>query len=117
MTCDRLIFSQDELIKVHGYIAETHKVWTDDNYRLNVHRVLHPDDRIPPVSLNDYDTKCTVANDSSENYNSSISPKSCHQVSKDPCTPASSKVPVLILHGLLSSSADWVLLGPHNALG
>lgn len=112
-----MIHLQPELIEVHGYIAETHYVWTEDDYRLDVHRVLPADDRISPVSLDTHTIGWTVVNDGSTNHNSSVSPESCHRVSETPDKNASSKVPVLIIHGLLSSSADWVLLGSHNALG
>ncbi|KYQ54206.1 Lipase 3 [Trachymyrmex zeteki] len=37
-----------------------------------------------------------------------------HQISG--CYISSSRLPVIINHGLVSSSADWVLLGPHKAL-
>ncbi|XP_032664161.1 lipase 3-like [Odontomachus brunneus] len=113
---DEAHMTTDELIKTHGYIAETHNVWTEDDYRLRVHRVLPSDDRIPPVSLDDHTNDWNVADIYDSNHNSSVSPESCHQTSETPCAFTSSKVPVLLFHGLLSSSADWVLLGSHNAL-
>ncbi|XP_014486359.1 PREDICTED: lipase 3-like isoform X2 [Dinoponera quadriceps] len=105
-----------ELIESHGYIAETHHIWTEDDYRLDVHRVLPPDDRIPSVSLEAHTVDWTAVIDYDKNHNSSIPPESCDRVSEAPGIVASSKVPVLVFHGLLSSSADWVLLGSHNAL-
>ncbi|XP_011148565.1 lipase 3 isoform X1 [Harpegnathos saltator] len=113
---DKAHMTTHELIETHGYIAETHYVWTEDDYRLNVHRVLPPDDRISPVSLGVHtiDWLGSMVNNS-KNHNSSVSPESCDRVS-DRASVASSKIPVLVHHGLLSSSADWVLLGSHKAL-
>ncbi|XP_012225601.1 lipase 3-like isoform X2 [Linepithema humile] len=62
------------------------------------------------------DTKTTIIND---NKNSDLSASSnCHRVLEtlESCSTNNSKLPVIISHGLISSSADWVLLGPHKAL-
>lgn len=105
---------QHELIEIHGYTAETHYVWTEDDYRLDVHRVLPPEDRIPPVS----DAHIIDWSTSGKNHNTSVSPESCDRgISETSGTVASLKIPVLVHHGLLSSSADFVLLGSNDALG
>uniref|UniRef100_A0ABD2W8F1 AB hydrolase-1 domain-containing protein n=1 Tax=Trichogramma kaykai TaxID=54128 RepID=A0ABD2W8F1_9HYME len=83
---DEIHFSTPELITKHGYIAETHHAWTEDGYRLELHRV--------------------VRKAKYEDVNDDLNAKKEQKV----------KIPILINHGLLSSSADWVLLGPRKAL-
>jgi len=82
-----------------------------------VHRVLSNDQ----VPLNDdtiRNTDATVIDNKSSEDNSSVS-SNCHRILETlGCyTSPGSKLPVIVNHGLLSSSADWVLLGPHKALG
>ncbi|CAG2066542.1 unnamed protein product [Timema podura] len=67
------------LARKYGYLAESHKVKTQDGYLLTVHR-------IPGIASLDH------------NF--------------DRPRPA-----VLLQHGLLCSSAEWVMLGTNNALG
>jgi len=106
---------QPELIEAHGYIAETHQICTEDNYYLTVHRVL-PNDRVPSVSNADIiNIDATVMNN--EDHNLSISAESSQLLKTSGYYISSSRLPVIINHGLVSSSADWVLLGPHKALG
>ncbi|KAG5307850.1 LIP3 Lipase, partial [Pseudoatta argentina] len=104
-----------ELIEAHGYIAETHQICTEDDYYLTVHRVL-PNDRVPSVSLNAdiINTDATVMN--SEDHNLSISAESYQLLETSGSCISSSRSPVILNHGLICSSADWVLLGPHKAL-
>ncbi|XP_043791676.1 lipase 3-like [Apis laboriosa] len=83
---DEIHMTTPELISAHGYKSEIHHIWTEDEYCLDIHRVL-------PKSYQN------------SNYNYG----SCEISTKGP-------IPVLIHHGLLSSSADWVLLGPKKAL-
>ncbi|KYN02783.1 Lipase 3 [Cyphomyrmex costatus] len=52
----------------------------------------------------------------SENHNLSVSAESYQLLETSGCYISSSRLPVIISHGLISSSADWVLLGPHKAL-
>ncbi|KOX68109.1 Lipase 3 [Melipona quadrifasciata] len=91
---DEIHMTTPELIVAHGYKSETHHIWTEDGYCLDVHRVL-------PKSCQNSD--CNI-NENNVQTNES------HEVA------SKKKVPVLIHHGLLSSSADWVLLGPKKAL-
>ncbi|KAL6267748.1 hypothetical protein P5V15_000819 [Pogonomyrmex californicus] len=116
---DEAHMTTPELIKAHGYISETHQICTEDGYYLTVHRVLSSNDRIPSVPLNaDSIINAAIHNGNSEDYNSSVS-LDCHRILKTLrfCTNSGSKLPVIINHGLLSSSADWVLLGPQKSLG
>ncbi|RLU17504.1 hypothetical protein DMN91_009739 [Ooceraea biroi] len=107
---DEAHMATPELIEAHGYKAETHKIWTEDGYGLAVHRVLPSNDRVPSVpnidSTINTSTDCSV-----ECHNSSASVEAPESRGS-----ASSRLPVLLCHGLLSSSSDWVLLGPHEAL-
>jgi len=97
--------SQPELIEAHGYKAEIHEIWTEDGYGLNVHRVLPPNDRVSNVdSIN-------------ANSNNSIEYHDSLNSAKASCTSISPRLPVLLCHGFICSSADWVLLGPQKALG
>ncbi|XP_020278819.1 lipase 3-like isoform X2 [Pseudomyrmex gracilis] len=100
-----------ELIEAHGYIAETHQVWTKDDYCLRVHRVISPNDRVSSNNdvLTDTDTSATDNNADDQSV-----PLNCNQDVRISCTGL--KLPILLNHGLLSSSADFVLLGPRRAL-
>ncbi|KYN14969.1 PREDICTED: lipase 3-like [Trachymyrmex cornetzi] len=112
---DEVHMTTPELIEAHGYIAETHQICTEDDYYLTVHRVL-PNDRVPSKSLNADIINTNAAVINSEDYNLSISTESHQLLETSECYISSSRLPVIINHGLLSSSADWVLLGPHKAL-
>lgn len=103
---------QHELIAHHGYIPETHNIWTEDDYCLTVHRITAPD------KSNVYSTK-TYATSNAEQAVIDTLEKSTESNLKSVCKEYSplSKPPVIINHGALSSSADWVLLGPQKALG
>lgn len=117
MQCNRFISLQPELIEAHGYIAETHQICTEDGYFLTVHRVLSSNDRVPNADTILNTDATVIDNKNSEDYNSSVSPD-CHRILETLGynTSPSSKLPIIINHGLVSSSADWVLLGPHKAL-
>ncbi|XP_043260210.1 lipase 3-like isoform X2 [Colletes gigas] len=91
---DETHMTTPELIEAHGYISETHHIWTEDGYCLDVHRVL------PPKT--DENLGCDPSENNYADYKFPQNTKS--------------RVPILIHHGLLSSSADWVLLGPKKAL-
>lgn len=91
---DEIHMTTPELIRAHGYVAETHHIWTEDGYCLDVHRVLPPKSQGNP------------SNDLNENDVKNLNDKNVTEA----------RVPILIHHGLLSSSADWVLLGPKKAL-
>lgn len=106
---------QPELIKAHGYIPETHHIWTEDGYCLNVHRVLSPRDQVSIKADSIINTDTAVIDNSSKDSNLSTSPD-CHRV-LEALEYADSRLPVIVSHGLISSSADWVLLGPQKALG
>lgn len=108
---------QPELIKAHGYIPETHYIWTEDGYCLNVHRVISSNDQVPIKTDSTTNIDTTVTDNNSEDSDSSASPD-CHRVLEAlKSSGASSKLPVIVNHGIVSSSADWVLLGPRKALG
>lgn len=107
-----------ELITKHGYIAETHHVWTEDGYRLELHRVLRK------TQSRNSRKNCTEACDKkvSEYSKSNTNEASVSILSgalalqaKEESNPKT-RPPILVNHGLLSSSADWVLLGPQKAL-
>ncbi|KOC66701.1 Lipase 3 [Habropoda laboriosa] len=92
-----------ELIAIHGYVSETHHIWTEDGYCLDVHRIL-------PSKLHKHSYY-----DRSENNVEILNDKrpieyTSYEVNRR------EQEPVLIYHGLLSSSADWVLSGPRKAL-
>jgi lysosomal acid lipase/cholesteryl ester hydrolase len=41
-----------------------------------------------------------------------------HRIPYSPKSPAAPNKPIVFLqHGILSSSADWIILGPENSLG
>ncbi|KAM0731929.1 Lipase 3 [Formica fusca] len=114
---DEAHMTTPELIKIHGYIPETHRVWTEDGYCLNAHRVLSPRDQVSIKVDSITNTDTAVIDNSSKDSNLSTSPD-CHHVLTEALeySGANSKLPVIVNHGLISSSADWVLLGPHKAL-
>lgn len=37
---DEIYMTTPELITAHGYKSETHHIWTEDEYCLDIHRVL-----------------------------------------------------------------------------
>lgn len=96
---DETRMTTPELIQNHGYKAETHHIWTEDGYCLDVHRVL--------PSTSDENSNCDLKEILRDDDNATFN------YSSEECKE---RVPVLIHHGLLSSSADWVLLGPNKAL-
>lgn len=102
---DEVHMTTPELITRHGYTAETHHVWSEDGYRLELHRVLcRTQDKEKVHNAQEFtDSNCNLeANKLSQEVLNSK-----NRISKQP---------ILINHGLLSSSADWVLLGPQKAL-
>ncbi|KAH0955978.1 hypothetical protein HN011_008776 [Eciton burchellii] len=108
-TQDEVHMTTPELIEAHGYKAEIHEIWTEDGYGLNVHRVLPPNDRVSCVP--NVDSSINASNDNSIEYHNSLNSSKASS-----CTGASPRLPVLLCHGFICSSADWVLLGPQEAL-
>ncbi|CAL7948812.1 unnamed protein product [Xylocopa violacea] len=100
---DEIHMTTPELINAHGYRSETHNIWTEDGYCLDVHRVLSP--------KSDENLDCDMNKNSTQSLNDK---KTIEYLSND--VMQKGPIPVLIHHGLLSSSADWVLLGPKKAL-
>lgn len=98
---DETHMTTPELIATHNYIPETHHIWTEDGYCLSVHRVLP---KKQYEHSHDFNENEHILNDNITKHSSYIT----HNINK--------RVPILIHHGLLSSSADWVLLGPGKAL-
>nr|CAD7458749.1 unnamed protein product [Timema tahoe] len=68
---------EPELVRRHGYPAESHVALTSDGYLLTLHRIPR-----------------------GRGHSSNLS-----------------RPVVFLQHGLLSSSADWVLMGPSHSLG
>ncbi|XP_012526370.1 lipase 3 [Monomorium pharaonis] len=118
---DKIHMTTPEMIEAHGYIAETYQICTEDDYYLTVHRVLSSNDRVlSSVSINAdpvTNTDAAAIDKNSEDCNLSVSPN-FRGISNilGSHTNSSSKLPVIINHGLLSCSKDWVLLGPQKAL-
>ncbi|XP_046625247.1 lipase 3-like isoform X1 [Neodiprion virginianus] len=106
---DEVHISTPELIRLHGYPAETHHAWTKDGYRLEMHRVPRPLSERIPIGTTAMDEDSPVQSGSSEDLPSAAGRPRPTRVLND-------RLPVLVLHGLLSSSADFVLLGPQKAL-
>ncbi|XP_023246170.1 lipase 3 isoform X2 [Copidosoma floridanum] len=90
---DEVHMTTPELITKHGYVAETHHVWTEDGYRLELHRVVKKARKRNTINMDE-----VLSSQAKEDSNPKIKP------------------PIIVNHGLLSSSADWVLLGPEKAL-
>ncbi|XP_031783671.1 lipase 3 [Nasonia vitripennis] len=117
---DEVPMTTPELITKHGYIGETHHIWTEDGYRLELHRVLRKAEgkNSNKISTEGSREKLTEllksATDSNDSQASILSEALNLQVTED--SNPKVKPPILINHGLLSSSADWVLLGPQKAL-
>ncbi|XP_015182224.1 PREDICTED: lipase 3-like isoform X2 [Polistes dominula] len=104
-----------ELIEHHGYIPETHYIWTEDGYCLTVHRI------IGPKTSNEQLTDSNVTSNTEQNVTDDSEISTLLNVDKltlneKPENNSSSRPPVIVNHGVLSSSADWVLLGPQKAL-
>jgi lysosomal acid lipase/cholesteryl ester hydrolase len=113
-----VVFSHDqpELIHRHGYPVESHTLVTEDGYQLTLHRIP-------------YSTKSRRRHNPSENnpFNSNeaaTESKFPEDAESDPrggrmdyVFETSGKPAVFLQHGVLASSLDWVLTGPHKALG
>ena len=90
-------------------------MWTEDGYRLEVHRVLPPASTTCYHQPSDETIQENLTNEKNiTNYTETpdISPLRISDEVEKISRPA-----VLVHHGLLSSSADWTLLGPSKALG
>lgn len=118
---DEAHMTTPELIAHHGYTSETHHTWTEDGYCLTIHRI------VASKRSQTYSTNCnvisnrveTVINDLEGDIKLNVSESLKNlQESKSICSENNplSRPPVIIHHGILSSSADWVLLGPQKAL-
>lgn len=86
----------NKIIQRHHYPCEGHEVRTEDNYLLTLHRIPRgrdPDADWPSQHLDDDENilKATIP-----------SPKK--------------KSPVYLQHGILGSSADWIIHGPEKSL-
>ena len=87
---------QVELITSKGYPAQTHYVTTDDGYVLALHRI--PGGK--------------------QNYSGKVPKPKCHQQPWQPDIALGAKKPAVFLqHGILSSSADWVINLANESLG
>ncbi|XP_043268566.1 lipase 3-like [Venturia canescens] len=119
---DEVHMTTPELTRLHNYHSETHFIWTEDGYRLEVHRVIKPD---KDATINNGKSFVNVPhgdetireNTSDDVINSEYNEKpNLSPLRLTESTEKSSKPAVLLHHGLLSSSADWILLGPGKAL-
>ncbi|KAI4494095.1 hypothetical protein M0802_009249 [Mischocyttarus mexicanus] len=112
--------SPPELIEHHGYIPETHYIWTEDDYCLTVHRIIGP--KTSNVQL----TNSNVTSNTEQTITDDLEKSTILNLDKStlidkpesiyPENKLLSRPPVIVNHGVLSSSADWVLLGPQKAL-
>lgn len=85
-------------------------MWTEDGYRLELHRVLRKAEGYNPGK-----TTHEIISELSNSESSKLAEALASQVKEE--SKPKIRPPILINHGLLSSSADWVLLGPQKALG
>ncbi|XP_069686779.1 lipase 3-like [Periplaneta americana] len=94
-----------ELITRHGYPVESHTLVTEDGYHLTLHRIP-------------YSARFQHSSFSSNEVG--MEAKSPEAVGSEPRGyrfVTSGKPAVFLQHGVLASSLDWVLTGPHKALG
>ncbi|XP_043497848.1 lipase 3-like [Polistes fuscatus] len=117
---DEIHMTTPELIEHHGYISETHYIWTEDDYCLTVHRIIGPKtSNVQLTNSNVTSNTEQIVTDDLEKSNLLNLDKSTLTGKPESINPednSSSRPPVIINHGVLSSSADWVLLGPQKAL-
>ncbi|XP_053638130.2 lipase 3 isoform X1 [Cherax quadricarinatus] len=106
----------DQLIRVRGYPAEVHHVVTEDGYILTIHRIPHGrrvalqehQDQQLGGDLNLIRKRASIhSNESSSNS----------YVSSTNSSSGGGRRVVFIHHGFLSSSADFVMNDPDQALG
>ncbi|XP_012265131.1 lipase 3 isoform X5 [Athalia rosae] len=109
---DEVHMTTPELIRLHGYPAEVHHTWTEDGYRLEMHRVPRPlSERIPITT-----TETQYPSSPEQQPETNVNDPPTVGIEELTTLQPKDRPPVLILHGLLSSSADFVLLGPQKAL-
>ncbi|XP_069680361.1 lipase 3-like [Periplaneta americana] len=93
-----------QLVVKYGYPMETHTVLTADGYFLTLHRIPHGRSNVTTTDeLN--------ATESEVDSNSTETAWQSNEVETEERRPV-----VFVQHGLLSSSADWVVMGPGKAL-
>lgn len=96
-----------ELSRHWGYDAELHHVTTEDGYILGIHRITGPSSSTPSWSVERADDGLGNGLDGVDGSEVGDKRRSIRQQQK----------PVVILaHPLLSSSSDWIILGPGKAL-
>ncbi|XP_015189673.1 PREDICTED: lipase 3-like [Polistes dominula] len=102
---------QSKLIEHHGYIPETHNIWTEDHYCLTVHRIIGPKTynitssiEQPAKTVIDCIEKSILLNFDTSTF------------TRKPENNSLFRPPVLLVHGIFCSSVDWLLLGPQKAL-
>lgn len=92
------------MIKMEGYPVESHQVLTKDGYTLTMHRIPfgRGHESLSPASSSRTPRSSTsVFGNNSEIYGDGV--------------PL--RIPVLVQHGVLCSSADWVMGAPERSLG
>ena len=89
------------MVRKQGYPCEIHTVVTDDCYILELHRIPHGN-FINSIFRDIFFKHAKLNFLGISNSNSST---------------VASKTPILLLHGILESSSDWVMSSPEQSLG
>ncbi|XP_021916185.1 lipase 3-like [Zootermopsis nevadensis] len=97
-----------ELINRHGYPVESHTLVTEDGYQLTLHRI--------PYSAK-FRRRHSPLDNNPLNSNEAGTESEPRGGRTDYAFETSGKPAVFLQHGVLASSLDWVLTGPHKALG
>ncbi|KDR21402.1 Lipase 3 [Zootermopsis nevadensis] len=100
--------SHPELINRHGYPVESHTLVTEDGYQLTLHRI--------PYSAK-FRRRHSPLDNNPLNSNEAGTESEPRGGRTDYAFETSGKPAVFLQHGVLASSLDWVLTGPHKALG
>ncbi|TRY66064.1 hypothetical protein TCAL_17348 [Tigriopus californicus] len=111
------------MIKMEGYPIESHQVMTKDGYTLTMHRIPFGSGHRSPMSTTSFSSSSTSysATFSSSSPSSSRTPRSGNVAvgnsSQSNGHGVPLRIPVLVQHGVLCSSADWVMGTPERSLG
>ncbi|XP_045609070.1 lipase 3 [Procambarus clarkii] len=104
-----------ELIKARGYQAEVHQVVTGDGYILEMHRIPHG--RSPPSPTQAPPTTQTFHKIEAGRWLLGQMTDNRSSVPTAATSSSGGRPVVFLLHGILLSSADFVMNDPDQALG
>lgn len=92
------------MIQNAGYSVDIHNIWTEDGYRVRLHRILPYKSHDMPTYFMD------LLNQLSSNIflKHFLKPRNSHMKKSDSTKKRMKKKPLLLVHGLLCSGSMWI---------